>query len=49
MVGQICLVVPSRDTVIVRMGHPAGTAQYHTDIYHNGVFGAILAAPGGAA
>ncbi len=49
MAGQICLVVPSRDTVIVRMGHPAGTAQYHADVYFNEVFGAISATLGGAA
>ncbi len=45
--GQICLVIPSRDAVLVRMGHTVGAARDHADAYYDAVFGAILAALGG--
>jgi CubicO group peptidase (beta-lactamase class C family) len=46
--GQLCLVVPSREAVLVRMGHTVGAARDHADAYYDAVFGAILAALGGA-
>ncbi len=46
--GSVCPVVPSRDAVLVRMGHTVGAARDHADAYYDAVFGAILAALGGA-
>ena len=37
-----------RDVVPVRMGHTVGTARDHADDAYDAVFGAILAAVGGA-
>ena len=46
--GQTCLVIPSCDAVIVRLGHMVGAARDHADAYYDAVFGEILAALGGA-
>jgi CubicO group peptidase (beta-lactamase class C family) len=42
--GQVTLIVPSRDAVIVRMGHTTGSATEREDELYNDVFGRILAA-----
>jgi CubicO group peptidase (beta-lactamase class C family) len=42
--GQITLIVPSRDAVIVRMGHTTGAAEETSDRFFNEVFGRIVSA-----
>jgi CubicO group peptidase (beta-lactamase class C family) len=42
--GQVTLIVPSRDAVIVRMGHTTGPATEREDELYNQVFGRILSA-----